>query len=108
MGPAGERSNDGTDGSTAWDRISRYGKWSGYVGENIAYGKNSGKKYMMQLYVDGETQYRKNILNKEYKLTGMAVCQHKGYGQMIVITYAGEFVPNDYGKKELAKRANKI
>jgi len=41
------------------------------------------------------------------KLTGMAVCNHKVYGQMIAIVYAGGFTPNIQGKRALLARTKK-
>jgi len=84
MGPGGLTGHDGTDGSKPWDRMERYGDWGGTVGENIAYGDSNGKDYMVQLYIDdgvANRGHRVNILKPEFKLTGMAVCSHRDYGQ---------------------------
>lgn len=43
VGPKGVTGHDGTDGSTMDARISRYGEWSGHVGENISYGEDTGE-----------------------------------------------------------------
>ena len=42
MGQKGLISYDGFDGSTIWDRIENYGTVYGSVGENLAYGINTG------------------------------------------------------------------
>jgi uncharacterized protein YkwD len=83
MGPEGRTGHDGTDGSKPWHRMERYGDWGGTVGENIAYGNSGGKDYMVQLYIDDGVPnrgHRVNILKEAFKLTGMAVCDHKNYG----------------------------
>ena len=84
MGPKGLTGHSGTDGSSPFDRMNRYGKWGGTAGENIAYGDSNGKEYMVQLYIDdgvANRGHRVNILTPGFKLTGRAVCSHKGYGQ---------------------------
>jgi len=45
------------------------------------------------------------MLKPDFKMTGIAICPHKAYGYHIVVTYAGEFRPSEYGKRELERRA---
>eukprot|EP01043_Picozoa_sp_COSAG02_P111928 COSAG02_NODE_48099_length_336_cov_0.822785_1_plen_75_part_01 len=42
IGSAGVLSYDGTDGSHSFDRMSRYGKWSGLSGECLWFAKLAG------------------------------------------------------------------
>lgn len=61
---------------------------------------------MVQLYIDDGVPgrgHRTNILG-DGRLTGIAYCQHKVYGGMLVIVYAGGFELNDTGREELARR----
>lgn len=97
-GPSGVTGHTGTKGSQPWDRMNRYGKWGGTVGENIAYGNSRGDEYILQLYIDDGVPgrgHRKNILNPAFKVTGMFQCYHKLYGGALVIGYAGTFTPNN-------------
>jgi len=48
---------------------------------------------------------RKAIQNRSYKLTGMAYCQHRMYGGMLVVMFADGFTLNERGKRELRKRS---
>src|SRR5690349_10071764 len=38
LGPRGGRGHYGTVGSTPFERLNRFGQWSGHAGENIYYG----------------------------------------------------------------------
>jgi len=63
---------------------------------------------MIQLYIDDGVPargHRINMINPELKLTGMAYCQHRTLGGMMVVTYAKSFVPNKHGKYEVIRRA---
>jgi uncharacterized protein YkwD len=83
-GPKGKTGHTGSNGSQPWDRMNRYGKWGGTVGENIAYGNSDGKAFLVQLYIDDGTKnrgHRVNITKAAFKETGMAVCKHKLYGK---------------------------
>ena len=74
--------------------MSKYGKWSGRVAENIAFGVSSGSEYIYQLYIDDGVSsrgHRMNIMNPDLKLTGMKYCKHKTYGGTLVIVYASGF-----------------
>jgi len=107
-GPSGRTGHSGSDGSTPWKRMNRYGKWGGRVGENIAYGNSDGAEYMVQLYIDdgvANRGHRVNILKPDFKETGMAVCPHRGFKKQIVIAYAGSFTPSAFGRSEVARRA---
>jgi hypothetical protein len=81
-GASGRTGHSGSDGSKPWDRMNRYGKYGGSVGENIAYGDSDGAAYMVQLYIDdgvANRSHRDIMLKPAFKETGIAVCKHKGY-----------------------------
>lgn len=63
---------------------------------------------MLQLYIDDGVPnrgHRTNILSEKFKITGIASCEHSGFGGELVAVYAGSFKPNDLGRRELDKRA---
>ena len=85
----------GTDGSQPWDRISRYGDWTGSSAENIAYGPSSGREVVLQLIVDDGVSnrgHRTNIFNPDFKAVGVGCGPHREFAVMCVITYANGYV----------------
>jgi len=108
QGPKGVTGHGGTDGSSPFDRMNRYGSWGGSAAENLAYGKSDGEGFMLQLYIDDgvpDRGHRKAILNPNLKMVGMHHCDHKGYGGMLAVAYAVSFTPSTFGKQELDARA---
>ncbi|MDR0579139.1 MAG: CAP domain-containing protein [Campylobacteraceae bacterium] len=92
----GEVGHDGSDGSTPFDRIKRYGTYL-TAGENIAYKPNTGREIVIGLLIDDgvlSRGHRDNIMHKEYNHAAAAINTHKKYGVMCVIEYAKNFVSN--------------
>jgi uncharacterized protein YkwD len=90
-GPRGKIGHKGIDGSTISTRVSRYGKWSGYIAENISYGPGEAREIVIQLLVDdGVTSrgHRKNILENQFAYIGVAVGPHKTFTTMCVMDFA--------------------
>jgi len=94
-GERGTMSHAGSDGSHTWDRVERYGRWVGTVGENISYGTRSARQIVIQLLVDDGVRGRKhraNIFQKDYRVAGVAYGRHSRFGAMCVTDFAGGFV----------------
>ena len=94
-GGRGTMSHSGSDGSRSWDRVERYGRWMGLVGENISYGNRSARQIVIQLIVDDGVRGRKhraNIFQKGYRVAGVAYGHHSRLGAMCVTDFAGGFV----------------
>ncbi|MDH5656286.1 MAG: CAP domain-containing protein [Spirochaetia bacterium] len=87
-------SHDGTDGSTPFTRISRYGKIKGDYGENIGYGALTARG-MVALFIlsDGQPDriLRKNLFNRKYKKMGIACGEHKHYKYYCVVDFASRY-----------------
>jgi hypothetical protein len=97
-GPSGVTGHTGTDGSSPFDRMDRYGIWLGTAGENIAYGSNDPTEIVMQLFIDDGVPnrgHREAILSRDYEVTAISTCCHSGYDYQTVITYAGGFDNNN-------------
>ncbi|MDR1460364.1 MAG: CAP domain-containing protein [Campylobacteraceae bacterium] len=92
----GKVGHGGSDGSTPFDRIKRYGTYN-IAGENIAYKPNTGREIVVGLLIDDGVSsrgHRDNIMHKEYNHVGTAIDTHSKYGVICVIEYAKEFVSN--------------
>lgn len=95
QGVHGDTGHRGTDRSTPWDRIARYGKWYGHAGENIAYGVRDPRRIVATLIVDAGVRgrgHRKNIFCSGFGVAGVACGWHARYGTMCVMDFAGGFV----------------
>jgi uncharacterized protein YkwD len=94
QGPIGALSHRGTDGSTPFDRMSRYGRWQATAGESIAVGANPARDVVLQLLIDDgvpDRGHRKTLLTQEYGAAGAACGAHRGYQQICVIDFAGSY-----------------
>ena len=90
-GPKGKIGHMGQDKSTIDTRISRYGRWSGTIGENISYGPETAREIVIQLLIDDGVKsrgHRRNILESQYVYVGVAVGPHKTFTTMCVMDFA--------------------
>jgi uncharacterized protein YkwD len=93
QGKTGKTGHNGSDKSTPSSRTARYGKGS-YIGENIAYGSNTGREIVVDLLIDDGVPsrgHRQNIMKRDYNQTGTATGPHPQYGSMCVINYARDY-----------------
>jgi uncharacterized protein YkwD len=97
QGPAGTTGHRSVDGRQPWDRINRYGEWQGVIAENIAYGKLTARMMVLEFIIDDgipDRGHRKNIFNPELRYAGVACGDHRTFGIMCVIDFAGGYVEN--------------
>ena len=92
--PRGLMNHRGTDGSLAWDRVSRYGDWKSKISENMTFGPATAHDVVAALLIDdgiGDRGHRKNILDPDVKVVGISCGPHKSYRVMCDMVHAGGF-----------------
>ena len=93
----GKTGHTGSDKSSPFKRMERYGSWDTLAGENLAYWYSTGREIIVALLVDdGVTSrgHRTNIMNKSFSKTGVSVGTHPRYGLMCAIEYAAKHTSN--------------
>ncbi len=91
---SGRTGHIGGDHSSVKSRIERYGTWNVRIGENIAYGGKYAQQIIIYLLIDDGVNgrgHRINMLNPEFKITGIASGKHPEYGSMFVMDFAASF-----------------
>lgn len=105
VGKKGIESHKGSDGSTPFQRLARYGAAGGFQGENIDFGNTSPIDIVMSLYIDdgvANRSHRDAIMDTTFKVTSIAFCKHNSSSQQMVdIVYAGSMVANDFAKQRV-------
>jgi uncharacterized protein YkwD len=95
QGPRGSEGHTGRDRSTPASRVSRYGRWFGIISENIQYGRTAtAHDVVADLVIDDGVQdrgHRRNALDPDIRVAGVACGPHATYGQMCVIVHAGDY-----------------
>ena len=93
----GKTGHYGSDGSSPFERMNRYGKVLITAGENCAYGPKTGKEIVAQLLIDDGVPgrgHRINILKPEFKKVGIGYNDEgkAPYGAVSVMDFAGGYV----------------
>jgi len=94
IGPKGDVSHTGSDGSTMSERMERYGQWNRAIAENISFSEKTGKDIIIQFIIDdgnASRGHRKNLFNNDYLIVGVACGYHKGYEVCCVMDLAAEY-----------------
>ncbi len=94
LGVSGGRGHRGSDGSTPWKRMARFGRWSGHAAENISYGERDARGIVVALLVDDGTRdrlHRQNIFSRDLLCIGVASGPHTGCGTLCVMDFAETF-----------------
>lgn len=93
----GKTGHYGSDGSSPFERMNRYGKVLITAGENCAYGPKTGREIVAQLLIDdgvADRGHRINILKPEFKKVGIGYNNEANapYGAVSVMDFAGDYI----------------
>jgi len=94
QGPSGRTGHTGRGGSSPADRIERHGTWKRAIGEAVCYGPPTGLRMIASLIIDDgvpDRGHRRTLLDREYRVAGVAVGHHSRYQSMCVIDLANGF-----------------
>ncbi|MDM7914222.1 MAG: CAP domain-containing protein, partial [Candidatus Eisenbacteria bacterium] len=94
QGPRAAVGHEGSDGSQSWDRMERYGEWSGSAGEDIWYGRGNPRDVVIALIVDDGVPargHRQNLFDPDFRVIGVGCGTHAYYDSMCVLTFAGGY-----------------
>lgn len=115
LGPLGLIGHFGSNESSPYDRILKFGEPGWWRGENLSYNDFSvstdenvddkAKDLVLKMFVDAGWAGRPNrsrMLNPEFNLVGIYSCEHKQSGaldrSMTVLDYSGTLKTNDNTK----------
>lgn len=93
----GRSGHKGSDGSSAGDRLNRYGTWDGSLGEDIVYFSRNARDDVIALIIDDGVitrGHRKNIFNPAFHAIGIALSPPQKAGTICLITFAGGYRNN--------------
>ncbi|HLL76313.1 MAG TPA: CAP domain-containing protein [Pyrinomonadaceae bacterium] len=100
QGAKGLFGHKGTDGSLCDQRLARFGRLTGTVGESISYGKYTARQRVLVWLIDdgfASRGHRLSIFNQDYKLAGLACGDHSQRTSMCVVTFASGFAEQTAG-----------
>ena len=84
----------GSDGTKPNDRVDRYGKWLGGIGEAIVYKVDTARNNVIGLIIDDGNAtrgHRNDLFNPDYRFAGLSLSERNANGQVCVIVYVGGF-----------------
>jgi uncharacterized protein YkwD len=84
----------GSDGTKPNDRVDRYGKWLGGIGEAIVYKVDTARNNVIGLIIDDGNAargHRNDLFNPDYHYAGVSLSERAANGQVCVIVYVGGF-----------------
>jgi uncharacterized protein YkwD len=94
----------GSDMSSSFDRINRYGKAGWYRAESLTFGGPPTSKAIIEhLRTQNVQKTKKIMLNRGWQYTGIATCEHSVHDYMTSIIYARDFQQNYIATETLMK-----
>ena len=89
-GPRGMTGHTGSDRSSMSQRLERYGRWNGRIGETISYGFNTAQDIVVQLLIS--QGHRDIIMTGAHRYIGLAIGSHSRHNYMCTIKFAVGYV----------------
>lgn len=86
---SGADGQTGSDGSTPFERMKRYGKYAKRAGENVQYGESDPTEIIKKVYKSAGR--RRNMFRPQFNEVGIAFCEDEQFGFKTVIEYADEY-----------------
>jgi uncharacterized protein YkwD len=83
--------HDGSDGSTAGERMRRAGVWAGVLAEEMSAGEESARDVVRQMIVDEGVPsrgHRRDLLDPVLRRAGVGCAPHPVYGVICVVDLA--------------------
>ena len=94
LGPKGKVDHIGTDGSTVYERMNRYGKHKGMCGENFQIGLEDPEEIIISMLIDSKNEkkvHRRTMLESKFKKGALCIGNHSKYGIWTVFAYSEQF-----------------
>jgi uncharacterized protein YkwD len=98
QGSQGLTGHKGSDGSFCEQRLGRFGKLQGAVGENLSYSRESARERVIAWLLDdgfATRGHRQALMHPGYKVVGVSCGEHARQGVMCVVTFADGFSETD-------------
>jgi uncharacterized protein YkwD len=95
QGASGQMGHAGRGGLTPGERMQQAGVFAGITAEDISYGYEDPRNVVLQLIIDSGVAsrgHRQNILSRSLQKAGVACGEHRAWGSMCVIDFAGAIV----------------
>ena len=97
LGPKGLSGHKGSDGSSLFERMTRYGQWEGKTVEILTYGYKEADALVTGILTDrtptGRAD-RESLFDKDYVIAGISCGTHKTYGTVCAIIFAQRYKEN--------------
>ena len=103
LGKSGSVGHYGTDSSSEYDRIERYGEASWKRSENLSYTTRDPMEILVDFIIEEEsgTGHQKRLWNPDFSITGSYSCPHSKHKYATVVTYASAIELNEKSRDEI-------
>lgn len=100
QGAQGLTGHKGLDGGYCEQRLARFGRVNGAVGEALSYSGQSARLRVISWLVDdgfASRGHRNSVLSPNYKVVGVSCGDHARFTSMCVVDFAGGFSDQQAG-----------